>query len=1073
MKLLNSKFQIANLHLFDYAKIVFSFLNKKILSIIGFSVLIAAIPLTVFLSQQRQEVRQRASSSFLIGFNTAGIINYGACENTPYYQCQDLYPFSKKSDIDSDLAEIQRIGGKVVRVFASDKNVEATESARRLDEFLTKAANYNISTIVSLINLYGDNGFHPKGTDQYYTDSWGNISLLGDIFFESGYKNEYLNFVKTVVSYNRNHNNIYAWEPGNELRDTVNTQGFINFLNDVGSNIKSIDPNHPIATGMLNSAHTGLTPQTLYPNLSNYNIITIHAYNGDQSGTPDIDWASQNGKIAILEEGGIGGTYDRTASIGNQIQYWKSKNASLYMQWGFIAKGIGNTVDGDDNFGMDTIWHCADYNGLFNMYQTFSGVPTTTPSPLPSSCSVPSPTPGAPSSKIYIDPSTINGIGSNAVVTATGTLSCSTNISGPESFGQGLSNCNITGGFTCSTTVAKNPKDSNPCWWQWTCSTVNTGTYTATFTANNNTQCSSSNNYTVALGSTPTASPTPIVNSFSSYPRPKFDTGIGMHWSADASYAYDSTTAVNQICNLKKMGLSWIKIVATGTSAVDFARIMKQNDIEPIVRLYRYQPNPVNVPPTDLNAVSTYVNAGVSYFEPTNEPNLAVEWQGQVLPVCTDAASQTMQTWVVDALRIQQRGGIPLFPALSPGGNCDDMQFFQNSFNWLSQNTCYLANGTRGSCLGLFDSSLSNGKPAAIAVHNYNLNHDNSTNPDGTINFYTQDGNAFLKFTFYNNFVKSYLGKSIPILATEGGMIIGSSEDNRYPVTDAIWHMNVIMAMNNYQMKNTTPYFFNTAYWLSIPNRDATWGDGAWFNIDFTPKLTQTINVMQSMQKQSKNGTQYTSACTATTSTPTPSLTSTLTPSPSPIPTLTPSGTRLNLNLKLSGIGSGNGENPNPIHINRTATVCLYDPKIDSTGDNSCSKAILKQTGPVAYNQTTGNFVNNNFDLGVFNNPGQYQVLVKVDNYLRKRVPYLINIASNQTNSLPLITLTAGDIKIDNLLNIIDYNIYISCFGNKSSTPICIDKTGADLNDDGKNDTSTDTGDFKILFNSLQTRTGD
>lgn len=230
--------------------------------------------------------------------------------------------------------------------------------------------------------------------------------------------------------------------------------------------------------------------------------------------------------------------------------------------------------------------------------------------------------------------------------------------------------------------------------------------------------------------------------------------------------------------------------------------------------------------------------------------------------------------------------------------------------------------------------------------------------------------------------------------------------------------------------------------------------------------------------------------------TPTSTLTPTLTPTPSPTPIpITPTPKicqndsdctageicqnntcvqkypKLFLDLVFPGIGL-NG-NSNPVHKNPDITVCLYDPNVNPTGDNNCSKAILKKLGPVIYDSISGHFINNNFDLGNFNQEGQYLILIKSDKYLRKQLPQLLNIAREKINKVPELTLIVGDINNDNLLNIADYNIYKSCFGDKTNTSECINKENSDLNDDGKNDTRIDLSDFRLLFASFQTQSGD
>ena len=76
-----------------------------------------------------------------------------------------------------------------------------------------------------------------------------------------------------------------------------------------------------------------------------------------------------------------------------------------------------------------------------------------------------------------------------------------------------------------------------------------------------------------------------------------------------------------------------------------------------------------------------------------------------------------------------------------------------------------------------------------------------------------------------------------------------------------------------------------------------------------------------------------------------------------------------------------------------------------------------------------------------------------------------INLTAGQTTSAPGVKFVSGDINSDNELNLLDYNIFISCFGGKA----CDKKQQADLNLDGK----IDEVDLNILYTQFATRKGE
>ena len=153
------------------------------------------------------------------------------------------------------------------------------------------------------------------------------------------------------------------------------------------------------------------------------------------------------------------------------------------------------------------------------------------------------------------------------------------------------------------------------------------------------------------------------------YPRPKDDTGIGVHWNAGFAAAI-GLGEIERIWlpRLRDMGVKWVKI-AQHDGALDFARLLLKNDIMPIVRIYRLQPNPGSLGLRELQAVSDYVSAGVRYIEFNNEPDLGVEWLGGEVPL--DGAQISARNAIVDIEAVLQRGGYPAIPALRPGGRWD------------------------------------------------------------------------------------------------------------------------------------------------------------------------------------------------------------------------------------------------------------------------------------------------------------------------------------------------------------------------------------------------------------------
>lgn len=230
------------------------------------------------------------------------------------------------------------------------------------------------------------------------------------------------------------------------------------------------------------------------------------------------------------------------------------------------------------------------------------------------------------------------------------------------------------------------------------------------------------------------------------------------------------------------------------------------------------------------------------------------------------------------------------------------------------------------------------------------------------------------------------------------------------------------------------------------------------------------------------------STCFADAPTPTitPTLTPTVTPIPAPtlttapVPTNTPTPTptkipgniKVSLALTLSGIGNGIGANLDPKTKTRQVTICLYAADADINDDPNCNNALVKTTGTVTFDTATKRFTQQSFDLGQIPD-GNYQIVAKTDKYLRKRWPTFITLRSETTTPLANLTLLTGDINDDNILDVQDYNAYRDCFYKNLNNLSCRQQDWADLNDDGKLDTTVDFSDIKLLLQNFSVREGD
>ncbi len=234
-----------------------------------------------------------------------------------------------------------------------------------------------------------------------------------------------------------------------------------------------------------------------------------------------------------------------------------------------------------------------------------------------------------------------------------------------------------------------------------------------------------------------------------------------------------------------------------------------------------------------------------------------------------------------------------------------------------------------------------------------------------------------------------------------------------------------------------------------------------------TPTATKTPTPIQSAPTATKTPTpiQGGGQATATpiqsgpTSTPLPGQ-ATATPIPST------NQARIAITLDIPGLGTNKalGQNPNPVRNTRTAQIKVFDANNTLVKEVSGQVAAqdLRNTSVIT-NITSIDFAyRGTFDLGTLS--GNHTVKARFDNSLWKTLG-IANFVNGQTVTLPLSVLTTGDIDQNNELNLVDYNLIVSCYGTKS----CSQKEKADLNLDGK----VDELDLNILYAGFSKRQGD
>jgi hypothetical protein len=288
------------------------------------------------------------------------------------------------------------------------------------------------------------------------------------------------------------------------------------------------------------------------------------------------------------------------------------------------------------------------------------------------------------------------------------------------------------------------------------------------------------------------------------FPRPPGDDGWGVHWIPTVS---QSPEVVDRFVDeAAAMGMKWVVFLNEGANvgANDYlVQKLVSTGIEPIMRVY----TPGLVPITgDLQGmVEHYRQLGVNYFQLYNEPNLKVETNGKEPNV-----DRYLDLWVPAAQEVIKAGGLPGFGALSPQGEADDYTYLRTALKHLKQ---------RGQA-HLLDTSW-------VALHNY-TGARTLDDPDG-----------FLRFRRYDAIVRSEMGRSMPIISTEGGTHVTQDTSEAEQVT-------AVSGAYDYMRDKHEPYYFANTYWILANGHDSSWDNHALIRADGPTALATALQDMAS-----------------------------------------------------------------------------------------------------------------------------------------------------------------------------------------------------------------------------------
>ena len=327
------------------------------------------------------------------------------------------------------------------------------------------------------------------------------------------------------------------------------------------------------------------------------------------------------------------------------------------------------------------------------------------------------------------------------------------------------------------------------------------------------------------------------------YPRPNDDTGIGFHYYLDTLH-YEDEHARFWIPELKELGASWLTLYAEFDRLVPeaFVKELVENDIEPIIRISVPKVKPLDQGEL-YRQLKAYAGWGAHYVHVFNEPNLASEWMPE------DWCKPALVNRFVDILlpcleRMADAGLYPLFTPLCQGGHYWDTVFLESALEIIIQRNKR----------SLFDRM-------AICIHNYASNRPLAWGKGGRAKWTAarpyycppgcQDHRGFYLFEWYDEIVRKKVGRSLPLIAGENGLVVGTRNHPSYPIIDEVTHAQRVVEMTRMLMNGELPdHVFNNAFWLLAQGENDRFDYHPWYRNDGV--TLSAVDAMKALDKHAR-----------------------------------------------------------------------------------------------------------------------------------------------------------------------------------------------------------------------------
>ena len=361
------------------------------------------------------------------------------------------------------------------------------------------------------------------------------------------------------------------------------------------------------------------------------------------------------------------------------------------------------------------------------------------------------------------------------------------------------------------------------------------------------------------------------------YPRPANDTGIGIHWAPGFAAAVGLAPIRDTwLPELRALGVKWVKVY-NHDGAQDFVEMLLAEGFMPVLRIFRPAPNPGRLGLREVVHIDSYIRLGARYFEFNSEPDQEGEWKGGRLP--PNGLDLVAEDTIANMEVILERGGMPAVPAVSPGSAWDlvgkivakgrkdlfDGPVWQAIHSYArnrpldypydignQEGAAYTERFYRTVADEVWDENAWRGRSLAEVNR---LRLDRCT-PGATV----QDDHAcWLAYEHFDALNRHHLGRSIPILGTEAGYLVGEDGDPRYPATSPNLHLaqtleacRVLMG-TSHRFPPAPDYFFCAAFMViantQLGGVNSWWERFAWYSARWPGGVLPIVKALRAEPK--------------------------------------------------------------------------------------------------------------------------------------------------------------------------------------------------------------------------------